>query len=178
MLKNKISEYRTWQGMKQRCYNKKHPSYKDYGGRGIIVCKEWINSYDTFIEDMGNKPTKKHTIERIDNSKDYDKENCKWATKIEQSTNRRSSNFITHDGKTLTAAEWSRQTGIDYMTIRNRVKNGWSHEKAITTPVKKDLDYTQKDIIQKLYDIGVSIKDIAYIAKTHESSIYRILNTK
>jgi hypothetical protein len=80
--------YKLWSGMIQRCEYKKHVSYKDYGGRGITVCARWRNSFQAFLDDMGERP-KGTTLDRNDNNKGYNKANCRWATHSEQSANRR-----------------------------------------------------------------------------------------
>jgi hypothetical protein len=98
-------EYECWQGMKSRCYNKNRPGYKNYGGRGIIICDRWLNSFDNFFEDMGAKPYPEASIERIDNDGNYEPLNCKWGSKKEQNRNRRynviSSKQVADDIRTL-----------------------------------------------------------------------------
>ena len=90
---SKSIEYRLWLGMKQRCYNHNHPRYKDWGGRGIIICDRWLgrDGFKNFLEDMGRRPGKEYSIDRKDNEGNYEPLNCKWSTPKEQMNNRRCS---------------------------------------------------------------------------------------
>lgn len=80
--------YRCWSDIKTRCYNKNHQEYKNYGGRGIRMCSEWINDFEKFKIDMGEPPTKNHQIDRIDSNGDYSKNNCRWVTRKQNLQNR------------------------------------------------------------------------------------------
>lgn len=130
--------YNVWLSMKARCENKNNTTYKYYGGRGISVCKKWIDSFESFYEDVGDPPTVNHTLDRVNNNGNYEPKNVRWVTMKEQSRNRRSNFLITHDGKTMTATEWGELLGIRGALIRQRIKrDGWSVKRALTTPAKK-----------------------------------------
>ncbi len=128
-------EYVVWFNMIQRCHNPNHTYYKNYGGRGIIVCVEWRESFAQFNLDMGSRPEGK-MLGRVNNNSPYCKENCRWETRMEQNSNTRRNRFLTAHGETKTLAEWSRCTGIDALLIAQRIKQGWSVERAVTEPAK------------------------------------------
>ena len=117
-----------------RCCNSNDPSYNNYGGRGISVCKRW-HSFSAFFEDMGRRPSRHHSIDRINNDSDYEPSNCRWATQSEQANNKRSTVTLTVDGETLSLTAWAQRTGIPAPTIRKRLKSGWDDKKAVQTPV-------------------------------------------
>ncbi len=126
--------YGCWLGLFARCRNPRHPSFENYGARGITVCERW-KTFANFLADMGRKPPGL-TIERIDNEKGYSPENCRWATHGEQNRNMRSNTFFTHDGVSMILVDWARRKGMNITTLRYRVwKLGWTMERAVTTPV-------------------------------------------
>ncbi len=134
-LANHHAEYRTWQGMLNRCRNPNQENFKYYGGRGITVCERW-SSFENFLEDMGTKPSGA-TLDRRDNSVGYSKENCRWTTRRQQMRNTRTNKVIKCDGKSLTLSEWAEETGIKANTILCRLdKYGWSAERALTEPIR------------------------------------------
>lgn len=133
--------YNTHAAIKARCYNKKCPAYKNYGGRGIKMCEEWLNSVEAFYNwGIANGWEKGLEIDRINNDGNYEPENCRWATIETQCNNRRSNKFIEFNGLRLTLTQWSKKLGMNRHGIRGRLKSGWSIEKALTTPsqCKKD----------------------------------------
>lgn len=128
------SEYTIWSGLKTRCTNPKERNWLRYGGRGIKVCDRWKNSFEAFLADMGPRPSKEHSIDRIDNDGNYEPGNCRWATRYEQCCNRSNSRNITWNGVTLCLSQWARKMGIGKETLRSRLRHGWTIEKALSTP--------------------------------------------
>lgn len=124
-------EYSTWSGMKGRCLNKKDTRYFDYGGRGISICREWIDSFESFLSDMGVAPSADHQIDRIDNNGNYEPDNCKWASRTENSNNKRNNYNLTINGETKTLANWEKFSGINQSTIKRRVTREWSSDKLL-----------------------------------------------
>lgn len=108
--KSNSSEYKSWAGMKQRCQG----SHRHYGGRGIKVCERWKHSFENFLADMGLKPKRGMSIERLDTNGNYTPENCCWATQKQQMNNLRKSRRLTIHGRTQTMSEWADETGIHY----------------------------------------------------------------
>jgi len=128
--------YGIWLGMKDRCSNPSTQCYKDYGGRGIYVCEEWEQSFVEFYTwSYEHGYSDGLTIDRIDNDGPYAPDNCRWADTFQQANNRRTNRLITYNGETKTIAEWSRETGIKYNKLYERInKCGWDIERALTTP--------------------------------------------
>lgn len=127
--------YQVWGGMVGRCHNKKDPSYYRYGGRGITVCDRWRDSFENFLEDMGEKP-EGMSIDRINNNSCYCPENTRWATPTEQQRNRNCNKMLTFNGKTQTLAGWAEELNIKYPTLASRIRSGWPLEKALDSYVR------------------------------------------
>lgn len=124
--------YNRWAAMRARCNRKTDKNYHSYGGRGIKVCKEWDN-YSVFKKwAMENGFAPDLSIERIDVNGNYEPSNCTWITMLAQAKNRRTNYVITFNGKTQNLADWSKETGIHYYTMLNRLRNGWSIERMLT----------------------------------------------
>lgn len=128
--------YVSWTEMKRRCYVPDRSEFESYGERGITVCERWMNSFENFIEDMGERP-QGCTIDRIDNDGDYCLENCRWATQKEQQRNRRSNVLVTFQGQTMCISEWAERTGIPRKTLEKRLgRYGFTVEEALTSPLR------------------------------------------
>lgn len=124
-------EYRIWCAMKERCLNQSNISYPRYGAKGISVCHRWLHDYAAFIADMGSRPSKNHSIDRIDSSGDYEPSNCRWATDEQQRANRSDNRRVDVNGKSLTLAEAVRMVGVPYRRVWARLHRGWSVERAL-----------------------------------------------
>lgn len=130
-------EYSTWVDMKQRCLNQNCCNYDSYGGRGITVCEEWINSFINFFNDMGVKPPN-HTLDRKNVDGDYNKENCRWADVDTQNRNKRNNKYIEFNNKNQSLVSHCEELNLNYQAVISRLnKHGWSIEKALSTPTKK-----------------------------------------
>ena len=129
--------YRSWSHMKSRCTNPHHKYYRHYGGRGITICQRWMDSFEAFLEDMGERPSMKYSIDRIDNDGNYEPGNCRWATWKEQARNSRNNRTIAFRGRVLCVTEWAEVTGIDRGAIFDRLNAGWSVEESLTLPVQR-----------------------------------------
>jgi hypothetical protein len=131
--KSYTPEYVCWNGMKSRCNNQNNREYKRYGARGITYCKRW-EFFENFLEDMGEKPSLDHSIERIDFNGNYEPSNTKWGTQIEQANNKRNNRYITHMGLTKTLSEWGRLSPVTGKTLGKRLKRGWGMTQALAFP--------------------------------------------
>lgn len=131
-LSTEIPEYQTWQSIKARCYRLTHTKYKNYGGRGITVCDRWLNDFSAFFYDMGEKPTSKHSIDRIDVNGNYEPSNCKWSTNYEQANNKTTNRLIPYKGKFYSMSSLSILLGCKYTRLQTLfVRQGLSMEHII-----------------------------------------------
>jgi hypothetical protein len=129
--------YGVWMSMKSRCYSAKNSHYKHYGGRGISICKEWLENLDEFVswaQKNGHKPGLQ--IDRINNDGDYSPTNCRFVNRITNSRNKRTCRYYEYNGETKSLVEWVEILNLEYARIYMRLRCGWSFEKAIATPKK------------------------------------------
>ena len=125
-------EYCAWAAMIQRCTNPKYKGWKNYGGRGIIVCERWMNDFIDFLADVGYRPSSRHSLDRYPNNNgNYEPGNVRWATRPQQNRNSRSNKLITIGGRTLCIQDWVNETGIPSPTLRYRLRQGMKPEDAI-----------------------------------------------
>ena len=127
--------YSSWSAMKDRCFNPNGDKYHLYGGNGITVCDRWECSFEDFLSDMGKRPDKT-TIGRLDGTKGYCPENCRWETIDQQNSNRSNTRFVDYDGKTVKLIDLCKTLGKDLNLVGGRLTNGWPLEQALHKPVK------------------------------------------
>ena len=129
-------EFMAWDNMVQRCTNPAHPSYKDYGGRGIKVAIAFL-MFENFLDEVGTRPSEKHSLERVKNNKGYVPGNIQWAIRKVQQRNRRTNRLLTYKGRTQSIAAWAEELGREHGTISSRLRYGWTVEKALASPLVK-----------------------------------------
>lgn len=131
------TEYNIWCLMRKRCGNENDGAYARYGGRGIQVCDRWQYSFINFLSDMGYRPSKLYSLERVNNNGNYCPENCIWATAKVQGRNKRNTIKITHNSITLPLVEWAERLKISSQLVRQRIYNGSTHSEALTMPLRR-----------------------------------------
>ena len=132
----KSREYSIWCAMKQRCFNPNVGRFSDYGGRGITVCPQWVNSFEQFLKDVGRCPPDKWSLGRIDNDGNYQPGNVRWETHSEQMNNTRRCRQVSLEGKTLNVISWSKELGIPPGVIRHRLERGLPVDRVLNTKVQ------------------------------------------
>jgi hypothetical protein len=153
------STYKIWVGMKKRCLNVNDRAFKYYGGRGIKVCERWVNSFENFLADMGERPVGK-SLGRINNDGNYCPENCRWETDIQQANNSRNCRYINFGGKIQPATAWAHELGLAPSVLLWRLNNDWTIEQAFTTP--QGHTFGQSHPLSKLTDDIVKIVRAEY----------------
>lgn len=128
--------FSSWYAIMHRCTNPNNHAYEAYAGRGITVCERW-HEYEKFLSDMGERPSVKHSIDRIDNNGNYEPGNCRWVLMAVQNMNRSNTLRLTFNGETKTLLEWAKITNISYSTLISRHTRGWSPMKILTRPVSR-----------------------------------------
>jgi hypothetical protein len=151
--------YMSWTCMKQRCYNKKHVAYNRYGGKGIMVCERWF-SFLNFLEDMGTRPLGKQ-LDRIDNNKDYCKDNCKWSTPKEQANNRSNNKLIEYCGIKKSLSQWANYFKINPFTLKSRLNLGYTFKEALT--------FEKGKWRRKYYNESSIRKNTSYLARNERT---------
>lgn len=136
--------YWVWADMLSRCRNPNHRQFKDYGGRGISVCQEWQDSFETFERDMGIRPDGM-MLDRVENDGSYCRDNCRWATRKEQNSNRRNCIYVSDGAETVTLREYCRRHGLTYRPIVKRIQDrGWPIHAALSIPLGSGKHFSKR----------------------------------
>jgi hypothetical protein len=136
--------YNIWVDIRRRCYTKSSSQYRHWGGKGVRMCDRWLNGedgltgFECFLADMGERPSLLHSVDRYpDKTGNYEKSNCRWATDQEQNNNRANNRIVEYDGRSMTLQQAIRLCGLKEHTVRDRLRMGWTAERALTQPVLK-----------------------------------------
>jgi len=144
---SKTSEYGIWIAMRDRCSNPKNKAYRLYGNKGIKVCERWLNSFENFIADMGERPTLNHSIDRFpDKNGNYEPNNCRWATQKQQTRNLNTNVIIDFKGEKRVLIEVCEELNISTAMVRHRIKKGWSVDFALFAPKNSNYKSLLKSI--------------------------------
>ena len=128
--------YSLWCGIHARCTDTTRSDYARYGAKGVTVCERW-ELFSNFLEDMGPRPSAKHSVDRKDGKRGYEPDNCRWATVIEQQRNRSNNHMITWRGETRCMTEWGEVVGLSRDVLKDRLRKGWSVDRALGTPLMR-----------------------------------------
>lgn len=128
------AELKAWYEMKARCYTPSNKKYSHYGARGIAVCAKWLDSFESFLADVGPRPSPQHSLDRIDVNGNYEPGNVRWATQKVQQRNRTNSRVVSYAGRTMPLIEAAEIAGLRYGLVKRRLEIGWTISKALSTP--------------------------------------------
>jgi hypothetical protein len=180
--KYRTKEYVAWCAIRSRCYNDKNPGYKNYGGRGVIICEKWKYDFDSFLLDMGLAPTKQHSIERINNDGNYEPANCKWATPAEQSRNKRNNILVTYNGEELPLKTWCSKLNMTCQTASRYLNRGMTFEDIANnyhgSLVKRWLNESEVIILKAFLKEGISYLEIARELMIDQGIVWRIAQNR
>jgi hypothetical protein len=135
--RRQTAEYQIWAQIIQRCFNPNHPKYENYGARGIDMDPRWRKSFSTFLAELGKRPSRKYSVERVDNDKGYWPDNVRWDTVKNQSRNKTTSRLVEYKGKEIPLPELAEKAGIPRKRFQARLDGGMSVEEAVKRPLKK-----------------------------------------
>ena len=175
-----------WDGMMRRCYKMSARYYKDYGGRGIVVCERW-HAAGNFIADNKKLYRPGRSLDRIDNDGPYSPENCQWSTSAQQARNKRNNRLLTYRGKTQCVTDWAKEIGVAPEVLFSRIlRYGWSTKKALTTRPNKAKSAPHmisfKGRTQSLMawsrELGINYQTLSMRLKTYKWSTEKALTTK
>lgn len=130
-------EFMAWRNMRARCLDRMHPDFKRYGGRGIRICERWQRSFEGFLVDVGDRPSPKHSLDRINNDRDYGPGNVRWATRNQQMRNTSANRLVTYRGRRMSLIEACEKAGLPYHVVRGRLRRKWREDHALSLPVEK-----------------------------------------
>jgi hypothetical protein len=134
--KSNTRTFASWKQMRARCCNPNYKAFADYGGRGITICERWLNSFENFLADMGERPAGMSIDRYPNNDGNYELSNCRWATQAQQQRNKSNNVLLTFQGETMCITDWAEKLGISKHSLRNRICRGWSADRALTTPAR------------------------------------------